>query len=121
MRKSNYLHSPKVSKPHISINSKEQLSDNLVNFSELSQANIESYVKSACKGESPNISKVYVITAEEAEAQRIENLTNKEIALRTFDIISELSIENKKLYEERFNKNIKKKKKEDYVTFYYEI
>lgn len=52
---------------------------------------------------------------------KIENLTKKEIAIKFFDLIDELCIEKRKLYEERFNKNIKKKKKEDYVLFYYEV
>ena len=121
MRQSKYLETPKISRPHVSINSKVLLSDKLVNFSEFSQENIESYIKSACRGERPNIPIIYATAMEEEEAHKIENLTKREIAIKTFDLIDELCIEKRKLYEERFNKNIKKNKKEDYVLFYYEV
>ena len=114
--------SRKSLKDNKSLDGKILLNEDLVQFSNNAENNIKSYITSILHSESVKLVPVYVTEQERLDAEKVENMTKAEITIKILEAINILDDEDmQQFYEERFQKNLKKKGKDSYINFYYEV
>ena len=100
---------------------KNALAQDLVHFTPLAENNMKQYVNERALKKDITIKPVYV-THEEAEQETsLPNVTTNELKVKIFQTLEILDAETSKMMEEAHNRNVKKKKKENYVEFYYKL
>ena len=121
LRNTGYLNEPKVEKTHLTIDGKKLHSD-LLTFTTTAKENIVTYVTGIINNEDDiKLKAVYVTEEEFLNANKVENLSKNEITFKIFEIMEYFSETDRKIYEDMYKKNVKNKKKEIHVTFYYEL
>ena len=114
--------SPKALKDHKSFDRKISVNEDLIHFSNNGQNNIKSYITSMLHSDSVKLVPAYATEQERLNAEKVGNMTKAEITIKILEPINILDDEDmQQFYEERFQKNLKKKGKDSYINFYYEV
>ena len=111
LRGTGYLLNSKNEHHHVSIDSKNKMSDDLLCFSTIAISNTKEYIEAKIRNKSVKITSVYVTEEEHNEANSIENGTIADIRLMIFKIIDTLNKETALLQEEIYDKTVKHKTK----------
>lgn len=121
VREAKYFMQSETEKQHVSLDGKTKMSEDLVDYSLHAINNINSYVKARVSNTDIEIKPIYVTEEEKVQANSISNMTVKEIKVKIFQVLELLGNETSKVLEEDYRKNVRNKKKEAYVEFYYKL
>ena len=108
-----------VPKEHTSLNGETKSHLNLIHFTELAQENIIQDIKNLKNGKTDT--KLEFVHVAERKFQEIENMTKADIKVKIFEIIETMELDQQKLQEERYKKNVLNKNKDEDISFYYEM
>ena len=101
--------SPQAPKDHKLLDEKTLLNEDLVHFNNNAQNNIKSYITSMLHNDSVKLVPVYVTEQALLKAEKVENMTKAEIAIKILKAINVLDDEDmQQFHEECFQKSIKK-------------
>ena len=122
IRKQKYLEDPFTKEQHVSMDGKNILHQDLVNFSTTSQENLSQYIQVRLKGERDfKVQPIYVTLEEYEDANKVENLTKEQLKVKIFELIENIHSEDALFHEESFQKSIKNGSKQKYIDFFYEL
>ena len=121
-RKTEYLSRPmEAETQHMDIEKKISLSEDLLDFEKIGDNNLKKYIYAKCEGTEVKLTKIFVTENEKLESEKVENKTIDEIKRMIYEKIGEMAPEQQSLHEEIFLKNIKNKRKQEHVNYYYEL
>ena len=119
LRKNEYLKYPmEPNRSHVAVENKKHLSKNLINLGNIKTINMKNYINNKTKGEHIKLMCVYATEEEDIESGKLENKTMEEIKVMIYTELEKLPLEQKQLQEDMFRKNVKNKRKQEYIQFF---
>ena len=98
------MENPFAETPHTDLSGTINLTSDLVHFTTNSENNYRAYIPHIIKGEKYKSNPICVTSEKNNEMEKIENLTMAEIKHKIFELISLMENDEKKLYNEYFQK-----------------
>ena len=100
---------------------KNALAQDLVHFATLAENNIKQHVNERALKKDITIKPVYVTHKDSEQETSLLIVATNELKVKIFQTMEMLDAETSKMMEEAYNRNVKNRKKENYIEFYYKL
>lgn len=121
IRKAGYLMSPKTARPHTSLDGQTKLNPQLITFANFAENNRLAYIEHQLEGKSIKLDTMPITLTEAQEKLNITSKTNEEINTNILKCIDQLPLDVASVMEDDYKRNVKGKKKDVLVDFYYRV